>query len=212
MASQDGRITLTDLRGTIQAKSTTARSSATRVRGDSLVAAVVTTAASSSKTSAPRRSTRKLQATAASKRTASRSRGGAQHAVLHTGDGSIRRRAWRRAPISRSTRRPATAISTSTAMRAATATPIPRNARFASETAREVCNFRAETARFISLPTERCNRHGRNCRPSHVLPHRRRIADYGRHHLARARASRAHGDAAPRYHPAARSARDAHMR
>lgn len=88
VASQDGRITLTDLRGSIQAKSDDGSITATRVRGDNLVLQ-----------SADGRL--RLEDVSASSLDAQTKDGsieahglaiaaGAQHAVLHTGDGSIR--------------------------------------------------------------------------------------------------------------------------
>ncbi len=88
VASQDGRITLTDLRGTIQAKSADGSITATRVRGDSLVL----------ESSDGRLRLEDVTASSLDAQTRDGSieahglaiAGGAQHAVLHTGDGSIR--------------------------------------------------------------------------------------------------------------------------
>ena len=88
VASQDGRITLTDLRGTIQAKSDDGSITATRVRGDNLVLQSsdghlkLEDVAASSLDAQTRDGSIEAHGLAIA--------GGAQHAVLHTGDGSIR--------------------------------------------------------------------------------------------------------------------------
>jgi DUF4097 and DUF4098 domain-containing protein YvlB len=88
VASQDGRITLTDLRGTIQAKSDDGSITATRVRGDSLVLQSsdghlkLEDVSASSLDAQTRDGSIEAHGLAIA--------GGAQHAVLHTGDGSIR--------------------------------------------------------------------------------------------------------------------------
>lgn len=88
VASQDGRITLTDLRGTIHATSGDGSITATRVHGDSLVL----------QTSDGHLRLQDVTAASLDARTDDGSieahglaiAGGAQHAVLHTADGSIR--------------------------------------------------------------------------------------------------------------------------
>lgn len=88
VASQDGRITLTDLRGTIEAKSDDGSITATRVRGDSLVL----------QSSDGRLRLEDVSASSLDAQTRDGSieahglsiAGGPQHAVLHTADGSIR--------------------------------------------------------------------------------------------------------------------------
>ena len=88
VASQDGRITLTDLRGTIQAKSDDGSITATRVRGDNLVLQSsdghlkLEDVTASSLDAQTRDGSIEAHGLAIA--------GGAQHAVLHTGDGSIR--------------------------------------------------------------------------------------------------------------------------
>jgi DUF4097 and DUF4098 domain-containing protein YvlB len=88
VASQDGRIRLSDLQGTVNAKSDDGSISASRIRGDALSLSsadgrltLIDVSASSldAQTKDGSIEARDLAIT-----------GGAQHAVLHTGDGSIR--------------------------------------------------------------------------------------------------------------------------